>query len=72
MKKLTGLVLRLVVTVKYDLNGTDPEDLEFLLENAMSFAAGEGLMTDDSAAEVYEWNSSVERVAEVFDGQNEE
>ena len=66
MKMMTGLTLRMVVTVKYDLNGTSPEDLEFLLENTMSFAAGEGMMTADTEAEVYEWCSGVERIAEEF------
>jgi hypothetical protein len=46
--------LRLVlsVTVDYDLDGTDPEDLRRNLATMVQYAAGEGMLTGDSAATV--------------------
>lgn len=56
------LTLRLTVEVTYDLNGTDPEELEHMLGHIPTHYAGHGAFTEDTPAEVETWSSSLVEV----------
>jgi len=57
MNKRIKVTLKIEVT--YDLNGADPDDLVKILGSIPGHAAGEGLMSGNSAATVKEWTSKV-------------
>jgi len=52
--------LRLIVEVRYDLNGTQADDLECQLRRAADHLAGEGLLSGDTEACVTRWSRRVE------------
>ena len=52
--------LRLTITVSYDLNGCAVADLEKQLHDAANHLASEGLLSGETAAEVTEWDATVE------------
>ena len=54
--------LRLTLTVQYTPNGTSDNALYDLLYDIARHAAGDGLMTGETPAEVNIWSSSVEVV----------
>ncbi len=56
------LRLRLVIDIAYTLNGEAPDCLFAELHNLATRAAGEGLFTGESPAEVDEWSATVEEV----------
>jgi hypothetical protein len=51
--------LRLILDVDYKLNGTPPEDLKYFLADIANRAAGDGLMTHDTPAEVENWGYTI-------------
>jgi len=57
-------IIRLTVTVSYDLNGESVEAMEKRLLSVADFASGEGLFTGDTEAEVTEWDRFVDVLAE--------
>jgi hypothetical protein len=54
--------LRLIIDVKYDPNGESQEDLANRLENIPQLAAGEGLFTGETQAEVESWEYQVQLI----------
>lgn len=61
------LKLRLTVDITYDLNGEDPGVLERYLEEMVSRAIGDGLLTGASDAEVETHEVRVDEVPETPD-----
>lgn len=59
MKPTKTAKLRLTLDVEYVLNGTNLNYLETALHNLAEHAAGEGMLTDYSHAEVVDWKSRV-------------
>jgi hypothetical protein len=59
---MSKLKLRLTVDVEYDLNGTPPGDLKDYLGELPRAAAGDGLFTGFTDAEVENWSSTVEEI----------
>ena len=51
--------LRLIIDVTYDPNGVTQEELAERLDSIPRLAAGEGLFTGETEAEVESWNSHV-------------
>jgi hypothetical protein len=56
-------IIRLTVTVSYDLNGESVEAMKQRLGKVADLAAGEGFFTGETEAEVTEWDSSTEVLA---------
>ena len=64
--------LRLTVDVEYLVNGVNLNFLESALHNIADHAAGEGMMTDGSEAEVIDWKSRVKFAgSNVLETENE-
>lgn len=56
MTRKPALFAELTIRVYYDLNGTDPKELLYRIERLPGFAAGEGMFTGASEAEVTDWD----------------
>jgi len=54
--------LKLSLTVDYELNGTNKNELFCCLRRIGDLAASEGLMTCDTKAEVERWEYTVDEV----------
>ena len=54
--------LRLTLDVDYILNGTDPQDLKDMLRAIALNAVLNGMLSDDTDAEVEDWTSNVEEL----------
>lgn len=63
----TSTRLRLTLDVSYTPNGVSVTELETMLRAIADHAAGDGLMTGDTPAEVDEWKATVD----VLSQQNE-
>jgi len=56
------VTLKLSLTVGYELNGTNKNELFYCLRKIGDLAVGDGLMTGDTEAEVERWEYTVDEV----------
>jgi hypothetical protein len=63
------MTLRMTLTVDYELNGTNPEDLKARLRFLAEHGAGEGMLTGSTDAEVKTWQCDVD-ATHVSAGEN--
>ena len=59
---LATSIMKLVITVDYNLNGVSKLEMEEQLHYAANFLASEGLLSGESEAIVSEWYETVEEV----------
>ena len=55
--------LRLTLDITYDLNGVDDGVMRENMKDIANRAAGDGLMTGETAATVDEWTAKVEKIS---------
>lgn len=60
--------LRLTIEVEYDLNGESVQTLKSYLFDLADRAAGEGMLTGCTDAEIVAWSANVDEVNDHVDG----
>lgn len=58
----SSATLQLTITVTYDTNGVSVDQLKAMLEEIPSKVSGNGAFTQNTAAEVADWDFSVQQL----------
>jgi hypothetical protein len=54
--------LRLVLDIEYQLNGASEAELRDMLEDSVKYAMEQGLLTQETPAEIVEWKAKITKV----------